>query len=112
MQQGPVGRRSARALILSLEGAGPDTLTKIEDELSAVAALLDKRTGHADFRQAMLNPGFSADQRMKVLVEMASSFKLEAITSTFLRLLVEKGRRPQLPVVPRAFLEEVDDDLF
>lgn len=108
MQEGPVGRRYARALILSLEGASQETLTKIEEELNAVAALLDKRTGHADFRQAMLNPSFASEQRKKVLAEMVTSFKLEAVSGTFLRLLVEKDRIAALPAVARAFRDEVD----
>jgi F-type H+-transporting ATPase subunit delta len=108
MQEGPVGRRYARALILALEGAAQDTLTKVEEELSALGALLDRRTGHAHFRQAMLNPGFSAEQRTKVLMEIAESNKLEAITRTFLKLLVEKDRIPQLASIAAAFRDEVD----
>src|SRR5881394_4071551 len=108
MQEGPVGRRYARALILALEGADQPKLQKVEEELSALAALLDKRTGHPDFRQAMLNPGFSQEQRKKVLAEIAASHKLEATSTQFLRLLVEKDRLPQLPAIARAFRDEVD----
>ena len=108
MQEGPVGRRYARALILALEGASQDTLTKIEEELSALAALLDRRTGHADFRQAMLNPSFASAQRAQVLEQIAETYKLEATTRTFLKLLVEKDRVPSLPAIARAFRDEVD----
>ena len=109
MQEGTVGRRYARALTLAMEGASQDALAKVEDELSSLAALLDRRTGNAEFRQAMLNPGFSADQRTKVLDAIADAHKLEPITRTFLRLLVEKDRIPQLPSIARAFRAEVDD---
>ncbi len=109
MQEGIVGRRYARALIMALEGASQDAMSKVEEELSAVAALLDRRTGQADFRQAMLNPSFSPDQRKKVLAAVAEAHKFEAITGTFLALLVDKDRVPQLPAVAAAFRDEVDE---
>src|SRR5581483_1234687 len=99
MQEGTVGRRYARALVLALEGASSDTLAKVEDELSSLAALLDRRTGNPEFRQAMLNPSFSPEQRRKVLDGISESHKFEAITKTFLALLVEKDRIPQLPSI-------------
>jgi F-type H+-transporting ATPase subunit delta len=108
MQQGPVGRRYARALISSLEGANQDRLTQVEEQLSAVAALLDKRSGNTDFRQAMLNPSFSPEQRKAVLADMGKAFSLDDAAVKFMRLLVEKGRLPQLPTVARAFRDEVD----
>lgn len=108
MQEGTVGRRYARALVLALEGASPETLAKIEDELSSLAKLLDRRSGNADFRQAMLNPSFAAEQRRKVLDAIADQNKFEAITKTFLALLVEKDRVPQLPSIAWAFRDEVD----
>ena len=108
MQEGTVGRRYARALVLALEGASSDTLAKIEDELSSLAALFDRRTGNVEFRQAMLNPSFSSAQRRKVLDGIADAHKFEAITKTFLALLVEKDRIPQLPSIAYAFRDEVD----
>jgi F-type H+-transporting ATPase subunit delta len=108
MQEGTVGRRYARALVLALEGAPAETLAKIEDELSSLAALLDRRTGSPDFRQAMLNPSFSAEQRRKVLDAISDANKLEPIAKTFLALLVEKDRVPQLPSIAWAFRDEVD----
>lgn len=108
MQEGTVGRRYARALILALEGASQDRLARIEEELSGIAALLDRRTGAPDFRQAMLNPSFSSEQRKAVLKGIAESHKLDEMTLTFVLLLVEKDRFRQLPVVARAFRDEVD----
>src|SRR5438874_483730 len=108
MQEGIVGRRYARALVLALEGAAPDTLAKIEDELSSLAALFDRRSGNAEFRQAMLNPSFSSDQRRKVLDAIADAHKFEPVTKTFLALLNEKARFPQLQSIAHAFRDEVD----
>ena len=108
MQDGTVGRRYARALIQALEGASQEKLQKVEEELSSLAALLDRRNGHREFRQAMLNPGFNPEQRKLVLKEVAEAHKFEDISSTFVRLLVEKGRLASLPTIARQFREEVD----
>src|SRR5688572_8276325 len=108
MQEGTVGRRYARALILSLEQEGEDKLKKVEEELSSLAALLDRRTGSREFRQAMLNPSFSAEQRKQVLKAIGEAHKFEDVTQRFVALLVEKDRLRQLPAVATAFRDEVD----
>lgn len=109
MHDGTVGRRYARALILAVEGGSQETMQKISDELSAVAALLDRRTGQQDFRQAMLNPSFAAEQRKKVLDGVGEAHQFETVTKSFLRLLVEKDRLPSLPSIADAFRAEVDE---
>ena len=108
MQEGIVGRRYARALILALEKENEDKLKKVEEELSSLAALLDRRTGSPDFRQAMLNPSFSPAQRKQVLSAIADTHKFDALTKSFITLLVEKDRIPQLPAIASAFRSEVD----
>ena len=108
MQEGTVGRRYARALLSSLEKEGEDKLKKVEGELSALAALLDRRTGHGDLRQAMFNPIFNVEQRKAVLKAIADAHQLDAATARFLMLLVDKDRVPQLPAIAEAFRDEVD----
>ena len=108
MQEGTVGRRYARALILALEGASQEKLQQIEEELSALAALLDRRSGNLEFRQAMLNPSFSPQQRKGVLKSIAEAHQLDQITSNFVRLLVDKHRIGDLPIIARSFRDEVD----
>lgn len=108
MQEGTVGRRYARALLSSLAGESADKLNQVESELSTLAGLLDRRAGHADFRQAMLNPIFNLDQRKAVLRALADSLKLDVVTTRFLALLVDKDRIPQLPAIALAFRDEVD----
>ena len=112
MQEGTIGRRYARALALALsEKAGKDgdaRFTAVEEQLSAVGALLDRRTGHAGFRHAMLNPSFSTEQRKKVLAEIAKDHKFDEATSSFLTLLVDKERLPHLASIAHSFRNEVD----
>jgi F-type H+-transporting ATPase subunit delta len=111
MQEGTVGRRYARALILALEGAPQEKLAKIEEELTALANLLDRRTGSPEFRQAMLNPSFTQEQRKAVIKALVEANKLDAMTLTFVTLLIDKDRLQQLPSVARAFQGEVDEKL-
>jgi F-type H+-transporting ATPase subunit delta len=108
MQEGTIGRRYARALSLSLEGQDEDRLKKVDEQLTAVAHLLDRRGGHVAFRQAMLNPSFSRDQRKVVLSEIGKAHGFDPAVATFLSLLVEKDRLPHLPSIARAFRGEVD----
>ena len=108
MQEGTIGRRYARALALSLEGANEERLTKIEEQLSAVGAALDRRDGDVTLRQAMFNPSFSAEQRSKIIESIATAHQFDAAATSFLRLLVEKGRLPHLPAIALSFRNEVD----
>lgn len=108
MQDGTIGRRYARALAASLASESAERMSTIEAQLSSVAALFDKRSGHPDFRQAMLNPSFSAEQRKKVLTQLAKDNAFDDLATSFLGLLVEKDRLPQLPSIARAFRAEVD----
>ena len=115
MQEGTIGRRYARALALALaekadqgSGKADSRFTAVEEQLSAVGALLDRRTGHPGFRQAMLNPGFSTEQRKQVLAEVGKAHKFDEATSSFLSLLVDKERLPHLPSIAHSFRNEVD----
>jgi F-type H+-transporting ATPase subunit delta len=108
MQEGTIGRRYARALSLSLEGVGEDRLTKIEEQLSAIGAALDRRTGNASLREAMFNPSFSAEQRDKVIEGIATSHQFDAATTSFLRLLVDKDRMTHVQSIALSFRSEVD----
>jgi F-type H+-transporting ATPase subunit delta len=108
MQEGTVGRRYARALAMALEGAPEDRLTRIEAQLSAVGKALDRRNGDQALRQAMFNPSFSPEQRRAVLEQLAKAHGFDDVATSFLLLLVEKERLPQLPAIAHAFRAEVD----
>ena len=113
MQEGTIGRRYARALALALSdkvavGSDNSRFTAVEEQLSAVGALLDRRSGHMDFRQAMLNPGFSVEQRKNVLAELGNKHKFDEATISFLALLVDNERLPHLPAIAHSFRNEVD----
>lgn len=110
MQEGTIGRRYARALAESLGAGGQidkKALGQVEGELSALGALMtDKKS---EFRQAMLNPSFSSDQRQAILRKVAEDNKFHAATRVFLDLLVEKDRLPYLALIAQSFRDEVDE---
>lgn len=109
MQDGTIGRRYARALAVALEEeGGAGALSDVEEQLSATAALLDK-AGHADFREAMLNPSFSLEDRKAIVDEMAKAHSFHETTRRLLALLIEKDRVRYLPAIARAFRAEVDE---
>ncbi len=110
-----IGRRYARALVLALgEGdANAEALTRVENELSALAALMSSKAGegNAEFRHAMLNPSFSAKDRAAILDSVVTEHKFHDVTQRFVALLVEKERVPSLPSIANAFRNEVDERL-
>lgn len=108
MQEGTIGRRYARALAMALETAPEARLTKIEEQLTALGNALDRRTGNHSLRQVVFNPSFSPDQRKQVLGEIAKAHIFDDVTVTFINLLVEKDRLPELPSIARSFRNEVD----
>jgi len=108
MQEGTIGRRYARALALSLSGDDGTRLKATEEQLSALAALFDRRTGHREFRQAMLSPSFTAPQRKAVLTQIAKDNKFNETTTSFLNLLIDKDRLLHLQSIALAFRNEVD----
>lgn len=106
MDDGTIGRRWARALASAL--TSDSDLAKVEEELNAIKSLIDQR---GDFQQAMVNPGFTNDEREKVLVAVADQFKFHSQTKVFLRLLVQKDRTHYLGDIADAFRSEVDSRL-
>jgi len=106
MDDGTIGRRWARALAGSLEKDAE--LAQVEKELSGLSDLASQND---DFKQAMLNPSFSEQEREKVLLALAEASDFHPTTRIFLRLLVQKDRTHYLSDVAIAFRNEADDRL-
>ncbi|MFZ9886084.1 MAG: ATP synthase F1 subunit delta [Myxococcota bacterium] len=108
MQDGTIGRRYARALALALGEKDVQALEQVDEQLNALSALLDARTGHAEFRQAMLNPRFPPEVRQHILSDLLETYGFHEVARQFMKLLVEKERLRYLPSIARAFRAEVD----
>jgi len=110
MQDGTIGRRYARALALSLgDDASDAALRQVASELSALAELMQQRTGNTDFRQVLLNPSFPTEARLAILEAIGKDNKFADSTNRLLHLLVVKGRVQYLPQIASAFAAEVDE---
>lgn len=108
MQDGTIGRRYARALALSLgEKAPTSAYEKAEQELSALAALLEDKA--SDFSQAMRNPSVAPQARLAILEDIAEGHSFSEPTRRLLQLLVSKGRVQYLPSIAAAFRDQVDE---
>lgn len=108
MEEGTIGRRYARALAETLsEGGHEGVLGQVEAELDALASLLADKQG--DFRQAMLDPAFTIEQRTAILKEIASENNFHEVSGKFLNLLVHQDRVRYLGDIAKAFQNEVDE---
>lgn len=101
MQNVSVSRRYARAL---LEAAGPD-VDAVASQLEALMALFG---AHADIRAAVGSPTFTRVQRLAAVDVLARIAGLHLQLANLLRLLVDRNRFDQLPVLARCFADMVD----
>jgi F-type H+-transporting ATPase subunit delta len=101
-----VARRYARALLsLGLEEGRHEQLG---DELAAVArALNDSR----ELGFMLQNPGYSQTQRKSVVDTLATALKLSPVLVNFLRLLVDRQRIADLPLIARSYSALLDSQV-
>jgi F-type H+-transporting ATPase subunit delta len=98
-----VARRYARAL-LSL-GLEEGRFEQYGDELEAV---VQATKASRDLGFLLGNPGYTQEQRHAAVDAVASALRLSPITVNFLRLLVDRQRGGDLPVIARAYRAMVD----
>jgi F-type H+-transporting ATPase subunit delta len=98
-------------LLLSLDGASEDRLQKVESQLSALAALFDKRSGNPAFRQVVMSPRFSAAEKTAVLKDIGAAHQFDDVVQSFVMLLVHKERLLQLPAIAASVRTQVDEKL-
>ena len=101
-----VARRYARALFsLGLEEGRHE---QYGEELSAVLQALQSNR----MASGMLgNPGYSAEQRESVIDAVASALRLSPSLVSFLRLLLERQRIPDLEQIARLYRAMVDQQV-
>ncbi len=93
---GPAAETAAR----ELEAAGRD--------LDAFAQLLHE---HRDLRAFFANPAVQRREKEAVLARLAASLELGTLVTTFLRLLLEKGRLGHFEVIVRMYRDLMDERL-
>jgi F-type H+-transporting ATPase subunit delta len=93
-----VARRYARALLsLGLEEGRHEQLG---DELAAVLRALNQSR---ELGFMLQNPGYSQEQRKNAVDALATALHLSPILINFLRLLVERQRIGDLPLIARSY---------
>ena len=104
MIEASVSRRYARALFsLAVEEGKHE---RVGEELEAVAQAI-RASGEA--RTVLENPGYTPAQRHALADVLAKSLSLSPLVANFLRLLVDRHRLTEIPVIARSFAEMVDE---
>jgi F-type H+-transporting ATPase subunit delta len=104
MISGSVARRYARALLAIGKDQHKDDVLAAEFE-----RLAEVYENSPDLQVVLANPVFSATQRQNVLNSIAARLVLSKTTQDAARLLLARGRMPQLPGIARALREMVDE---
>ena len=104
MISGSVARRYARALLAIGKDQQKDDVLAAEFE-----RLAEVYENSPDLQVVLANPVFSATQRQNVLNSIAARLVLSKTTQDAARLLLARGRMPQLPGIARALREMVDE---
>lgn len=104
MISGSVARRYARALLAIGKDQQKDDVNAAEFE-----RLAEVYERSSDLQGVLANPVFSASQRQNVLNGVIARLMLSKTTQDAARLLLSRGRMPQLPGIARALRELVDE---
>jgi F-type H+-transporting ATPase subunit delta len=94
-------KRYAKAL---WNAVGPD---RANDELKAFERFLEVYLSSDDLQKLFLNPGFSPEDKRKVLTEIASKAGFTKDFQNFLGLLLERGRISILGSIYDSFKEKI-----
>ena len=107
MREERIASRYSRAVFMSV--SDEHVLLQIEKELSSLADSMN--SPQSELRTLLLNPVFSKQERTKVVAQFATVFKLSEVSQNLLFLLIEKDRSSLLPLIAKAFCDEVDQHL-
>lgn len=95
-----LARRYAHGLLGVVRTGG-----RLPETSQELHRFLDLFTENANFREAMLNPAYSASERRELLDQVAPQLNLSSETTNFLRLLIEKRRMENIGEMVEAFDE-------
>ena len=100
-----VSRRYAKAFFAVGGAKGGDAQAALGTELSALVGSLE---GAQDALKFFKNPLFSADEKRKVLGQVAQKLKLSPLVRNFCDLLADKNRLACLPDISQGYTELLD----
>lgn len=98
-------RRYAEALLDAVWDQGDEARAAVAEELNR---LVEATRQVFDLRNALENPSYALDERLKVLDGVAEQLELSGRTRNFARLVVERGRASELPAMLETFERLLD----
>jgi len=101
-----IARRYADALVEL--AAEQDILEAVAGDLRSFGSVL---TASEEMSSALINPGFSVDERQAVIRTLLEQSEAGTITRNFLFLLIDNDRMSAFSSILDAFQEQVDDRL-
>lgn len=107
MREVRVATRYSRALFMCVEEES--ALVQIEGELAALSSVMSDRG--SDLRTLLLNPAFRKEERAQVVNIAAAALSLHPLSKNLLLVLIENGRAEILPLIAKAFSDEIDGKL-
>ena len=107
MREERIASRYSSAVFMCV--SDEQSLLQVERELSSLAHSMS--SSHSELKTLLVNPAFNKEERSKVVNELASTFQLSEISQNLLLLLVDKERSSLLPLIAKAFRDEVDRHL-
>lgn len=106
MSQDSAARRYAEALLETVWSQGaPGAAGTSAQELER---LCEAMKASDDLENALHNPSYGADERVKVVEAVASSLSMSPTVKNFLKLVVERGRAAELPAIASSFRKMLD----
>src|SRR5436309_718775 len=101
MQNPRLASRYAKSLLdLAVEQNSLDVLLKDMQTVSRICNI------SRDFVLMLRSPVISADKKLSVVNEVLKSSNVSALTDTFIKLLVSKGREANIPEIADAFIAQ------
>ena len=100
-------RRYAEAL---LESVWTEESAEQQDEAAQALQRLAQAINEVfDLQNALENPSYSSDERLKALNAVMSQLQMSERTQTFARLVVERGRAQELSIIAETFVRLLDE---
>ncbi len=100
-----VARRYAKAMLETV-GEQEGDYEAVHAELRGLAAVID---GHRDLRHLLYSPSVRLDVKGEIMGDLLERVELSAISSTFVKLLLEKGRLRYLGSIAETFGEMANE---
>jgi len=94
-----VARRYAKAMVETV-GEQEGDYEAVHAELRGLAAVID---GHRDLRHFLYSPSVRLDVKGEIMGDLLERVELSPISSTFVKLLLEKGRLRYLGSIAETF---------